>query len=60
VAWANGWSVAASFDGEFSNVTNSHAGKGAIRYRGDREQQQERNSLRVMERLPLRASSSHM
>jgi outer membrane autotransporter protein len=33
MAWGNGWSVAATFDGEFSNVTNSYAGKAAIRYR---------------------------
>ena len=30
--WRNGWSVAATFDGEFSNVTNSCAGKGVVRY----------------------------
>jgi uncharacterized protein with beta-barrel porin domain len=28
----NGWSAAASFEGEFSNVTRSYAGKGIIRY----------------------------
>jgi len=30
--WANGWAVAATFDGEFSNVTRSYAGKGVVRY----------------------------
>lgn len=30
--WTNGWSAAATFEGEFSNVTQSYAGKGAIRY----------------------------
>ena len=30
--WKNGWSAAATFEGEFSAVTNSHAGKGVIRY----------------------------
>ena len=30
--WLNGWSVAASFEGEFSDVTRSYAGKGAARY----------------------------
>jgi autotransporter-associated beta strand protein len=30
--WRNGWSAAATFDGEFSNVTNSYAGKGVLRY----------------------------
>ena len=30
--WRNGWSAAATFDGEFSNVTNSYAGKGVVRY----------------------------
>jgi autotransporter-associated beta strand protein len=30
--WGNGWSVAAAFDGEFSNVTRSYAGKGVVRY----------------------------
>ncbi len=28
----NGWSVAASFEGEFSDVTSSYAGKGIVRY----------------------------
>ena len=30
--WLNGWSAAATFEGEFSNVTRSYAGKGALRY----------------------------
>ena len=30
--WRNGWSVAATFDGEFSAVTSSYAGKGMVRY----------------------------
>jgi uncharacterized protein with beta-barrel porin domain len=30
--WKNGWSTAVTFEGEFSNVTNSYAGKGVIRY----------------------------
>ncbi|WP_342737243.1 autotransporter domain-containing protein [Bradyrhizobium sp. B117] len=30
--WINGWSVAATFEGEFSNLTRSYAGKGAVRY----------------------------
>ncbi|WP_166294951.1 autotransporter outer membrane beta-barrel domain-containing protein [Bradyrhizobium sp. 2S1] len=30
--WANGWSALASFEGEFSSVTRSYAGKGAVRY----------------------------
>jgi uncharacterized protein with beta-barrel porin domain len=30
--WMNGWSAAATFEGEFSNVTHSYAGKGAVRY----------------------------
>lgn len=30
--WANGWSAAATFEGEFSNVTRSYAGKAAVRY----------------------------
>lgn len=30
--WINGWSVATTFDGEFSNVTQSYAGKGIVRY----------------------------
>ena len=30
--WMNGWSAAATFEGEFSNVTRSYAGKGSVRY----------------------------
>ena len=30
--WVNGWSAAATFEGEFSNVTASYAGKGVVRY----------------------------
>ncbi|WP_234681283.1 autotransporter domain-containing protein [Bradyrhizobium monzae] len=30
--WLSGWSTAATFDGEFSNVTRSYAGKGVVRY----------------------------
>jgi outer membrane autotransporter protein len=30
--WLNGWSAAASFEGEFSNLTRSYAGKGVVRY----------------------------
>jgi hypothetical protein len=29
--WINGWSAAATFEGEFSNVTRSYAGKGVVR-----------------------------
>ena len=29
--WRNGWSVAAAFEGEFSPVTTSYAGKGVLR-----------------------------
>ncbi len=32
VRWLNGWSVAGTFEGEFSNVTRSYAGKGVVRY----------------------------
>jgi autotransporter-associated beta strand protein len=32
VKWINGWSVAGTFEGEFSNVTRSYAGKGVARY----------------------------
>ena len=32
VNWVNGWSAGASFEGEFSNVTRSYAGKGLVRY----------------------------
>lgn len=28
----NGWTVSGTFDGEFSNVTRSYAGRGALRY----------------------------
>ena len=30
--WTTGWSAAATFEGEFSNVTTSYAGKGVVRY----------------------------
>jgi hypothetical protein len=30
--WMNGWAAAATFEGEFSNVTRSYAGKGLVRY----------------------------
>ncbi len=30
--WMNGWSAAGTFEGEFSNVTRSYAGKGTVRY----------------------------
>ncbi|MCA6106621.1 autotransporter domain-containing protein [Bradyrhizobium sp. CNPSo 4026] len=32
VNWMNGWSTAATFEGEFSGVTRSYAGKGVVRY----------------------------
>jgi uncharacterized protein with beta-barrel porin domain len=32
MSWLNGWSAAASFEGEFSEVTRSYAGKGSLRY----------------------------
>jgi autotransporter-associated beta strand protein len=32
MTWKNGWSAAATFEGEFSNVTASYAGKGVVRY----------------------------
>ncbi len=32
VKWLNGWSAAATFEGEFSDVTRSYAGKGIVRY----------------------------
>jgi uncharacterized protein with beta-barrel porin domain len=32
VKWRNGWSVAGAFEGEFSNTTESYAGKGSVRY----------------------------
>jgi autotransporter-associated beta strand protein len=30
--WMNGWSAGATFEGEFSAVTSSYAGKGVVRY----------------------------
>jgi autotransporter-associated beta strand protein len=30
--WLNGWSAVATFEGEFSSVTASYAGKGVLRY----------------------------
>ncbi len=30
--WMNGWSAPATFEGEFSSVTRSYAGKGVVRY----------------------------
>jgi T5SS/PEP-CTERM-associated repeat protein/autotransporter-associated beta strand protein len=30
--WANGFALAATFEGEFSNTTSSYAGKGVVRY----------------------------
>jgi hypothetical protein len=30
--WPNRWSAAATFEGEFSNVITSCAGKGVVRY----------------------------
>ncbi|MES5482673.1 autotransporter domain-containing protein [Bradyrhizobium sp. INPA03-11B] len=32
VKWISDWSLAATFEGEFSNVTRSYAGKGVVRY----------------------------
>ena len=32
MSWMNGWSAAATFEGEFSSVTRSYAGKGVVRY----------------------------
>jgi uncharacterized protein with beta-barrel porin domain len=32
VKWMNGWSTAATFEGEFSNVSRSYAGKGVVWY----------------------------
>jgi len=32
VKWMNGWSAAGTFEGEFSGVTRSYAGKGVVRY----------------------------
>jgi hypothetical protein len=31
-AWAHDYDPAATFEGEFSNVTSSYAGKGVVRY----------------------------
>jgi uncharacterized protein with beta-barrel porin domain len=33
--WLNGFSVAATFEGEFSDVTRSYAGKGVVPAPGD-------------------------
>jgi uncharacterized protein with beta-barrel porin domain len=30
--WLNGFSLSGTFEGEFSNVTRSYAGKGTMRY----------------------------
>jgi hypothetical protein len=30
--WRNGISLAGTFEGQFSDVTNSYAGKGVVRY----------------------------
>jgi T5SS/PEP-CTERM-associated repeat protein len=30
--WLNGWSAASTFEGEFSQLTKSYAGKGVVRY----------------------------
>jgi len=30
--WRNGFAVCATFEGEFSNVTRSYAGKGVVRH----------------------------
>jgi uncharacterized protein with beta-barrel porin domain len=32
VKWINGWSATATFEGDFSEVTRSYAGKGVVRY----------------------------
>jgi len=32
MTWRNGWSASATFEGEFSNVSRSYAGKGVVRY----------------------------
>lgn len=32
VRWMNGWSAAASFEGEFADTVRSYAGKGVVRY----------------------------
>ncbi|MGQ0683513.1 hypothetical protein [Bradyrhizobium sp.] len=31
VRWINGWSAAATFEGQFSDVNRSYAGKGVLR-----------------------------
>jgi uncharacterized protein with beta-barrel porin domain len=32
VKWTNGWAIAGTFEGEFSDATRSYAGKGVVRY----------------------------
>ena len=32
MTWRNGWSAVASFEGEFSDISRSYAGKGVVRY----------------------------
>lgn len=32
MGWHNGWSVAATFDGECSRTTAGYAGKGTVKY----------------------------
>jgi len=32
MTWRNGWSAAATFEGEFSDISRSYAGKGVLRY----------------------------
>jgi len=32
IRWMNGWSAAATFEGEFADTVRSYAGKGALRY----------------------------
>ena len=32
MTWMNGWSAAATFEGEFSDVTRSYGGKAVMRY----------------------------
>jgi uncharacterized protein with beta-barrel porin domain len=32
MSWMNGWSAAATFEGEFSDVSQSYSGKGVARY----------------------------
>jgi uncharacterized protein with beta-barrel porin domain len=32
MSWHNGWSLGATFDGEFSRTTAAYAGKGTLRY----------------------------